>query len=760
MNLRSHIISLLVFTLIALTTSCSDNKDFMPDGDVAMVNLTLQIPGKKAPATRTIPGEDALNENVINTVDVFLYKVGGALSGEQPVYHSTDIVVSNYNATDRKATITLSLPLNSYNQLFPSEDVVNCDAYIVVNRQAASGTDNVYPTDDLSMASIKGNTILYAPTFQEREQDPVTFDYSTIAQNSFVMDGFATITRNNLTLAGTVPVERVAVKVSLIIDGIKDNVEDAGGKFWNADKENVKITMCSGSNRTYLGTMPTEYIYNPNKSTDLYDVPAIAANVASGDDLTSKYPFYTYPTNWGTDEESRTYFTLVVNWVRTDDNTITKTTYYEIPVNPAGTYLKRNTYYKIKQKVEVLGSTDEESPVVLYPCNYIILDWGNTMIGSGGDTDVDAEISKLKYLVVDETQIEMNNTQSEQLYYFSSDEIEIKNLKVERIDVTGNTAVSSQIANLENPTAVDNTYTVSSANLKNPVRISLRKTNDGDDSRTYLLFEHELVNEMSKDSDYSEYVVTFDVQHKGDNTYKETIKITQYPMIAIVADLNSDYNDDNITNNDNANKGYVIINNQTTTDTNWSAVRGLAGSNKNPNRYIVTVNSLTEGAGNEYIIGDPRLKIVDNPTGIVKDDNNRALTYYYPTNTDEMTRQMIAPQFMMASSYGVCSNAMEYSEAVKRCATYQEDGYPAGRWRVPTQAEVKYIIQLSGWGVIPVLFNNGSDYWSAHTVVENNNGVFSTPTSTTAYVRCVYDTWYWGKERVDENTFTYGDKQR
>lgn len=758
MNIRSHIISLLIFTLIALTTSCSDNKEFMPDGDVAMVNLTLQIPGKKAPATRTISGEDALNENVINTVDVFLYKVGGALSGEQPVYHSTDIVVSNYNATDRKATITLSLPLNSYNQLFPSEDVVNCDAYIVVNRQAASGTDNVYPTDDLSMASIKGNTILYAPTFQEREQDPVTFDYNTIVQNSFVMDGFATITRNNLTLGGTVPVERVAVKVSLIIDGIKDNVEDAGGKFWNADKNNVKITMRSGSNRTYLGTMPTEYIYNPNKSTDLYDVPAIAANVASGDDLTSKYPFYTYPTNWGTDEESRTYFTLVVNWVRTDDNTITKTTYYEIPVNPAGTYLKRNTYYKIKQKVEVLGSTEEESPVVLYPCNYIILDWGNTMIDSG-DTDVDAEINKLKYLVVDETQIEMNNTQSEQIYYFSSDEVEIKNLKVEKIDVTGNTAVSSLIANLANPTAVDNTYTVSSTNLKNDVYISLQKTNDGDDSRTYLFFEHELKNEMNKDCDYSEYIVTFDVQHIGDNTYKETIKITQYPMIAIVADLNSDYNDDNNANNDNAHKGYVIINKQTTTNTDWSAVHGLTGSNKNPNRYIVTVNSLTEEAGNDYIIGDPRSKTVKNPTNINRDDNKRALTYYYPTNRDGMTRQMIAPQFMMASSYGVC-NAMTRDEAEKRCATYQEDGYPAGRWRVPTEAEVKYIIQLSGWGVIPVLFTNGSNYWSAHSVVKNNDGVFSTSTSTEAFVRCVYDTWYWGKERVDEDTFTYGDKQR
>ena len=104
---------------------------------------------------------------------------------------------------------------------------------------------------------------------------------------------------------------------------------------------------------------------------------------------------------------------------------------------------------------------------------------------------------------------------------------------------------------------------------------------------------------------------------------------------------------------------------------------------------------------------------------------------------------------------------MDYEDAEKRCAAYQEDGYPAGRWRVPTRAEVKYIIQLSGWGIIPVLFNNGSDYWSAHGVVENNYGTFSDVNTDEAYVRCVYDTWYWGTgQLVDKDKFVYGDKQR
>ena len=112
------------------------------------------------------------------------------------------------------------------------------------------------------------------------------------------------------------------------------------------------------------------------------------------------------------------------------------------------------------------------------------------------------------------------------------------------------------------------------------------------------------------------------------------------------------------------------------------------------------------------------------------------------------------------------SNSREMAE--KRCASYQEDGYPAGRWRMPTFAEAKFIYTLSLNGKIPALFNTGSNYWCAHgDFLPNNNGeVKLNPTGNATSIRCVYDEWYWGSEPAalkDQNgkdLFTWGDYPR
>ena len=70
---------------------------------------------------------------------------------------------------------------------------------------------------------------------------------------------------------------------------------------------------------------------------------------------------------------------------------------------------------------------------------------------------------------------------------------------------------------------------------------------------------------------------------------------------------------------------------------------------------------------------------------------------------------MIAPVFKIASSWGVVtSGSINYVQAQKRCASYQENGYPAGRWRIPTEGEIEFIVSLSNMGYIPKLF--GGDY--------------------------------------------------
>ena len=175
--------------------------------------------------------------------------------------------------------------------------------------------------------------------------------------------------------------------------------------------------------------------------------------------------------------------------------------------------------------------------------------------------------------------------------------------------------------------------------------------------------------------------------------------------------------------------------------------------------YVINVSAFVSET--DYIIGDPRTESSKSGSslGIGNTINGKSLTNYYATRTDN--EAIIAPKFRMASSYGKCGSAISLSDAKKRCAAYQEQGYPAGRWRVPTVAEFKYIAYLSGKSYIPHLYTDGANYWAATdkctysnsgTIKENNS------TSGSAYVRCVYDEWYW-TDKCDKTNFTWGDKE-
>ena len=124
---------------------------------------------------------------------------------------------------------------------------------------------------------------------------------------------------------------------------------------------------------------------------------------------------------------------------------------------------------------------------------------------------------------------------------------------------------------------------------------------------------------------------------------------------------------------------------------------------------------------------------------------------------------MIAPSFRIASSYGVVS-PISYSEAKYRCASYQEDGYPAGRWRVPTRAEIWYMAFLAENKRIPRLLSEDTYYWGGdgygyYPSTDYLNPTRTNSTSENIYVRCVYDEWYWN-DKCDKSTFTWGDRQR
>lgn len=262
--------------------------------------------------------------------------------------------------------------------------------------------------------------------------------------------------------------------------------------------------------------------------------------------------------------------------------------------------------------------------------------------------------------------------------------------------------------------------------------------------------------------------------------------------------------------------------------------------NNNPNMYVIHTTQLSEENEVLYDLGDPRTLYYNN---VLDDDSfkksgnvdntatteewasvraassnsldnykitivsadrvpgggNGKLAYYYPTDesADAGSKEnFIAPTFRIASSFGKVSlmfnmfdnkparmdplDETSRKDARRRCAAYQEAGRPAGRWRVPTLAEIKYMVQLSAEEKIPHLFGL-QDYPDIYTPYWSSSGLLGVrlrdkdikildikSLDDAPAVRCIYDEWYWTKidEQYDyepdpvETTFYWGDRPK
>ena len=178
--------------------------------------------------------------------------------------------------------------------------------------------------------------------------------------------------------------------------------------------------------------------------------------------------------------------------------------------------------------------------------------------------------------------------------------------------------------------------------------------------------------------------------------------------------------------------------------------------------YVITTTVLDSTL--PYILCDSRESTYYGPGNIgdgftaVKDVNERQLTYYYPTSTEN--ENYLSPKFRISSAYGqLGDNKLTANQAKMRCAAYQEAGYPAGRWRLPTTAELKFIGLLCANGGLPMTLFGGSNYWSATNNYSFDDGIFTAANASTAYMRCVYDDWRWGSEpAVELDKYTWGDE--
>ena len=736
---------LVAMSLVGMVACSNDNGIAAPDGE-AQVALRFE---SNSMTRADVPGIDSLNENLIKTIDCYFYPES-ATEATSAVWYQKFTFGENGAGVQSTASVTdILMPSGEMNAIFGQGTTGKI--YAIANY--AGG--NALPTsgENTTVAKLKDMVVTTAwldtnSKFQK--------------QLSFVMDSeMVEITKSaDNTISGTVPLFRTAAKVELTITGVASSATDAEGNVWvpNITEANGVVT---GANVTMYNARTTSSVggdvqdFNDGTHPELTGYGFSTSTVA-GALYKQTNPFYTYPHAWESSEQEA-YLLLVVNWKKQSDNNTTASCYYEIPIGAADNKeILRNHIYQIGINVGTLGSFVKEDPVLLTP-SYMVVDWGTG--------DISAQIKGQRYLVVDKKKIEIFNQSTAEIAFASSHDVVVTidkivyknyaNKDTRTITITSNskTSVTDGSTTSSNFTGDSNAY--ADYKLPNTSTVELDK-NAGS-----INFNH-----VMSANTFVPHEITLTIQHKDNASFSETIVITQYPPIYIVGDRSdgnvfvNGYGKDSNNYNDNSNSNNI-----------GSLPSSLGtGVNSNPNQYNIYVTSLP--ATSTYIIGDPRVMQGGELANIDGVDN------YRPTREDAIN--VVAPIFKIASSWGKTSQ-FGYQRAVERCASYQENGYPAGRWRVPTQAEIEFMQDRVNNGDIPSLFNGVSSndgyrgYWSSSRYMywpaygSNGNSIGSYPAgfynpednddfSTNNGVRCVYDVWYWGDGKISNpGTFTFAD---
>lgn len=772
----------IVFAAMAISASCIKVDIVVPAPEESQVSLTFKC-SDIAQTRATEPGEGTYNENDIKRLDIFFYALDAKTNAAAKFHMTIDDLdeAGTYVYNSRIETTVIE-------GIFGKGTNASEQAKIYA---IANLPDDVTFPEITSVDNLK-KMVIETESFAGKE-----------AQTSFVMDSNfdenAVVSYDSSTriIGGTIKLYRAASKIGLFISQVKEvNVLDENGEIvkdgetprkWKAFTNQMTVKLSYGVKKTCLDNTVSPYAVGDDDYFTFTSENARKMQI-DGSQWKQDLPFYSYPSDWNADNSGKeAYLTLMVPWAMSNqlnaDGTLIDgqqmtNTYYQIPINTQYKNLVRNTYYKINLVVSRLGSLVEEVPVVITPASYIILDW-TTM-------NIDASLQDYRYLVVDQKEYTIYNQEELYIPFRSSHETEIVSVDFKQQDL------SNKYASAE----TWNEITKGSAKYYNALDIK-----DGQ-----IYYKNDLDNVyISNTFDFTPYKLTFTIRHKEtqyQNIYYENITVIQYPAIYGVPYTNSDWENNNnpsaSANNDN--NGYVFVNgyNDDTdrgTQDFFCSAPGFGNTEGSPNMFVFNITSVS---GTDYVVGDPRENVIDeNFINQTHNQNNRnysiwdtapalyegaserTLKYYYATDVDytssetmmnSRTRNMIAPQFRIASAYGVlqptAAEAKDLQYLKKRCASYQEDGYPAGRWRLPTEAEFRFIISQVNKtpATLPALYITTKNYWCAHGLGTVNGATVTMTYTTTSdgnSTRCVYDTWYWGNEPIDDpSVFTWGDMPR
>lgn len=714
----------ILIALLSCAVSCTTNDEIAAPNSEGKMSLRL------VSSAMTRASDAQHNEDFLDKVDLYLF----GDTAEASKWHTT--IDTNANG---------SITLNGENEIYIPASALNSvgdspKLYVIANYD---NTTSPLP-ESATLAELQKQVVAKA------SWGPTAVNQAWEAQSSFVMEGLGDVTKNGNQLSGIVNLKRAAAKIDLSITDIVDQVV-SGDYVWKpvvGAAHALNVTMKNAVTTSYVGADwdKTYEYFGTNGSTINYTFTAGTSSTVDGATITpysQTNPFYSYSSDQAKGA-NEAYMVLVVPWQKYDkqNNAVgdVENLYYEVPIGVRDNKrIERNYHYKVSIYVGTLGSKSKDENVTLEP-EITVVDWSTGQIA--------VDIKEARYLVVEDAEIEMYNVTNGAISYSSSHPV---TAKIDRIVFN-----SYKLANTREIEITPTAKTITPAaqnltiadvyadyDLSYDSTTGVQTLNNLPKGNATFQFTHAIP------SYYTARTIYVTVQHTDNAKYSQQVKIVQYPPIYFVGEVatgrvyvNANYcsTGDRISVNDDNGVGIGSVRNPSTVTPSDTA------SNQNVNNYDIYVTVLPTSYG--WQIGDPR-----ETTGGALDGIDE-LSNYRKTRTDAV--DVIAPAFKIASSRGKTTD-MTFAQAAKRCASYQENGFPAGRWRVPTPAEIEFIISRSADGDIPSLFDG--EYWAGNgQYFDSDDKQLHSSTGSQA-VRCVYDIWYWGDDNIEGalNKSIWGD---
>lgn len=801
---------------VLLSASCTERADLFDAGGA--LSFEAQITDLETRADY-VAGEDKYHENEINTMDWFFFSDE---EGTDLLYHKTTTGENAKTLTVPEADVEANgLRGKSYLYAVANgpEGVASKRKLADILAMPVSTEFTKTEVDDEGSEALKldvDNLKFIMDTY-----DSETKKYLKELSPKQVADGLSGSVQETIKVQLSRLAVKFSTKVK-IAKSVTTTDTFGNTETWTPVLSQTDFDVYM-MNALKAGTMSGEPIRRADEGVDQTNYFSYGRNLATVEELTAETdyyvwktvdPFYTYPQKWNDTDNSEPYIKIIFPWM--SDVKGSAEFHYKVVLPTPEDHvfsLDRNCWYQLTATIKILGGTENDY-VLIDDVEVSVANWADPgwLSGAGLNSARFFNVPIQEFDVYSQTTFDIPvNTNGTAKVYIQ---------KIEFKDYSGATT-ATVTKNINKPTGSNftTTFTYASSNFATKYGEHDYKVtfDDTDKYNKKVVFEHSLADlyivrditiYIEKDDDPDRNAIVIIHHHPAIELKKQgagdVFVNGRFARVVNAVDedgnslgtswtstdgktfyhspsgwaSNTDYygrvTTGRISSDQEGTNGYGTVfgagnlSGSISTDFYTTDITVTAFSSTN-NYYTVNGNKVY------YKIGDPRVPASQHYNNWSLNQYLYDYSNYYGDRTrawesassilicsqETNDRSLISPRFLISSALNSMADPyITFENAVKRAATYQEAGYPAGRWRLPTEAEIAFIIARQADGSLPILYAQNSTYWAGSGRIVNTPPAGSTAISFsnassghTDSCRFVYDLWYWGDDTMSTNQY-------